>query len=195
MKTDKQAAMAQDEKPSQGRLNKKQRVVIWAGIVFILLTGLFPPWRYIRSGGASWSWERPIGYSFIITGPSTDPVVMEDVFDPPTENEKWTRLKMAELARSKDQLQRTVSALEMRLLSYSRNPSASPEPNPNLDFKAKESYQTEIKKLEDEIAKVSEALPPANPNEFSVKLDVGRFLVQLLTIILVTMGLVWVMKD
>ena len=62
-------------------LNEKQRIVIWAGLVLVLIMGFFPPWKYVlsvpsyrlsdMSGGGTVT-ERSAGYRLIFQSPSLE---------------------------------------------------------------------------------------------------------------------------
>lgn len=50
------------------KMNKKQRVIIWIGIILVGLLGIFPPWSHTFKNHSTYS-EESAGYSFIASPP------------------------------------------------------------------------------------------------------------------------------
>lgn len=212
--------ISQNKQVSSRWLFRKQKAVVLTGVFFVLLTGLFPPWKYVHPGGNFFNAERLAGYSFFITGPSIDPKKMEATFDVQSENlVKQTRLEIEALEKRKNELQtsldrilpqgfvstdavpfiksnvdETSSDLADSLKGRPQNTLSTITPRYSSDVQRVQDVLIRIKELERDISD-KEALISDNPYLYSVKLDVTRFTAQLLTIILITIGLAWVMRD
>lgn len=62
-------------------MNKRQATTLFIALFLGILMGAFPPWvstANVRLGGYSESWERPMGYAFLVAPPDTARNAMGD---------------------------------------------------------------------------------------------------------------------
>ena len=189
-------------------INKKQRLALWCGIGLVLLTGIFPPWKYLSINDGPNLTERPAGYSFIFLGaPTYDARIMKEQFIPSEKEDRLKAEKAMEEARLKtEQAKAKVSQKEVeRLLRQMGKDVPSPTPdqfdtnNPDTN-RLITSSQDALQDAEFEEKAIYEkykyVLEPYSASfNFSVQIDMARFVIQLVTIILTTIGLVFVLQD
>lgn len=53
-------------------MNAKQRGILIAGVILVLLIGLFPPWTYVLG--------MPLGVHFIFAPPQTEGIIQIDAY-------------------------------------------------------------------------------------------------------------------